>query len=666
MKTLKYFAFAAALAAVSCAEDTIAPVVDQTQEIVFTAANESNFTKTQLVENQDGGASVEWLATDKISVFDAAGSNCEFAAGQAGFTTTFTGNAAPVADGGFWYAVYPYAASNSISGTTVTTYLPAEQLVASNAIADGVNVTAAKSNSTTFVFKNLCGLIKVAVPADFTALKSITVNSDKAIAGKFTVDCSGDAPVFASAAADAVKSVTLSKKDGSALTAGNWYVAAFPGTHNISIVLTDNAGKSVVLGGNVNVTVKASKIVGVGEVDTDVFAHSTHLVKASDDLQAKIDAAVAGDKLLLAAGTYKGLFTLKDGVSISGGWNADFTVCDPSDYKTILDGEKKGRVVSQTATFTNQTVISGLVITNGENTTDVNGGGAYVRKGCVIENCEIYGNRAIGSDSKGHGGGLWVDTETIVRNCHIHDNYAQNTGGGAVVKGQISYCIIENNNAPDNVGGGLQIHGGSSANNMIGTMYNCIVRNNSSKNGGGIRSYNFTQIANCLVYGNTATANGVSGVLCNNDAASVVNCTIVNNYDAADAAGNSSGLLINSNGTIKNCIIYGNYSKSKTADTAVQVYINHKYTHFHNNAHTEGGLKVKSDWDTARNKNSQIIPAGTNIFTDASKSDFTLSSAATMCIDKGNTSIYGFMTTDLAGNSRQVGTVDIGCYEYQK
>ena len=87
---------------------------------------------------------------------------------------------------------------------------------------------------------------------------------------------------------------------------------------------------------------------------------------------------------------------------------------------------------------------------------------------------------------------------------------------------------------------------------------------------------------------------------------------------------------------------------------------------FHNNAHTEGGLKVKSDWDTARNKNSQIIPAGTNIFTDASNSDFTLSSAATMCIDNGNTSIYGFMTTDLAGNSRQVGTVDIGCYEYQK
>lgn len=666
MKTLKYFAFAAALAAVSCAEGTIDPVADQTQAIVFTAANEANFTKTQLIENQDGGASIEWLATDKISVFDAAGSNCEFAAGQAGFTTTFTGNAAPVADGGFWYAVYPYAASNSISGTTVTTSLPSEQFVAGNAIADGVNVTAAKSNSTTFVFKNLCGLIKVAVPADFTALKSITVNSDKAIAGKFTADCSGDAPVFASASADAVKSVTLSKKDGSALTAGNWYVAAFPGTHNISIVLTDNDGKSVVLGGNVNVTVKASKIVGVGEVDTDVFTHSTHLVKASDDLQAKIDAAVAGDRLLLAAGTYKGLFTLKDGVSIYGGWNENFTVCDPSEYKTILDGEKKGRVVSQSATFTNQTVISGLVITNGENTTDVNGGGAYVRKGCVIENCEIYGNRAIGSDSKGQGGGLWVDTETIVRNCHIHDNYAQNTGGGAVVKGQISYCIIENNNAPDNVGGGLQIHGGSAASNTTGTIYNCIVRNNSSKNAGGIRSYNYTQIANCLVYGNTATAGGVSGILCNNNAASVVNCTVANNYDAADAAGNSSGLYINSNGTIKNCLVYGNYSKSKTADQAVQMYINHQYTWLKNNAVSANGLKKISNYESNRDTDTQNIESGASIFTDAANGDFTLTSAATMCIDKGNTSIYGFMTTDLAGNNRQVETVDIGCYEYQK
>ena len=668
MKTLRYFAFAASILAVACAKENNEPVLAEAQEMTFSASAEEGYTKTGL-EEIENGAKVLWLDTDKISVFDGANANCEFATTEGGETAEFSGKAVAVAEGSNWYAVYPYTAANSISGTTISTTLPAVQKVASNAIADGVNVTAAKSATNSFQFKNLCGLIRIAVPAEFSALKSVTINSDKAIAGEFTVDCSGEAPAFASAGADAVKSVTLQKADDSAMSAGNWYVAAFPGTHNISIILTDNSGKKVILGGNVNVSVKASKIAGVGKVDTDVFTHTTHLVKSSDDLQAAIDAAAAGDRLLLAAGTYKGNFTLKDGVNISGGWNADYTVCDPETYKTVLDGDKKGRVLTQSAAFNNETVISGVGITNGENSADNNGGGAYVRGKCIVENCEIYSNKA--ASTSGQGGGIWADANAIVRNCHIHDNYAQNTGGGAVVKGQISYCLIENNNAPDNVGGGLQIHGGSAASNTCGTMFNCIVRNNSSKNGGGIRSYNATQIANCLVVGNTATSGGVSGVLFNvannqNYGASIVNCTVANNYDAAEASSNSSGIYTNMNGTIKSCIIYGNYSKSKAADQAVQVYINHKWTHFVNNAYTDGGFKYKSDWDTTRNKDSQTIPADASIFTDAANGDFTLTSAATMCIDKGNTSIYGFMTTDLAGNNRKVDTIDIGCYEYQK
>jgi len=666
MKTLRYFAFAASILAVACAKENNEPVLAEAQEMTFSASAEDGYTKTGL-EEIENGAKVLWLDTDKISVFDGANANCEFATTEGGETAEFSGKAVAVAEGSNWYAVYPYNAANSISGTTISTTLPAVQKVASNAIADGVNVTAAKSATNSFQFKNLCGLIRIAVPAEFSALKSVTINSDKAIAGAFTVDCSGEAPAFASAGADAVKSVTLQKADDSAMTAGNWYVAAFPGTHNISIVLTDNSGKKVILGGNVNVSVKASKIAGVGEVDTDVFTHTTHLVKSSDDLQAAIDAAAAGDRLLLAAGTYKGNFTLKDGVNISGGWNADYTVCDPETYKTVLDGDKKGRVLTQSAAFNNETVISGVGITNGENSADNNGGGAYVRGKCIVENCEIYSNKA--ASTSGQGGGIWADANAIVRNCHIHDNYAQNTGGGAVVKGQISYCLIENNNAPDNVGGGLQIHGGSAASNTCGTMFNCIVRNNSSKNGGGIRSYNYTQIANCLIVGNTATSGGVSGILCNNNAAAVVNCTIANNYDAADAAGNSSGLYINANGTIKNCIVYGNYSKSKVADQAVQVYINNQYTWLKNNAVHANGLKKVNNYDpngNGRDTDTQTIASGTSIFTDAANGDFTLTSAATMCIDKGNTSIYGFMTTDLAGNSRTVDTIDIGCYEYQK
>jgi len=85
-----------------------------------------------------------------------------------------------------------------------------------------------------------------------------------------------------------------------------------------------------------------------------------------------------------------------------------------------------------------------------------------------------------------------------------------------------------------------------------------------------------------------------------------------------------------------------------------------------NNAISNDGLKTSSAYTTSRNTDLQSIPASASIFTDTANGDFSLTSAATMCIDQGNTSIYGFMTTDIAGNARVVDTVDIGCYEYQK
>lgn len=656
MKTLRYFAFAAAIMAAACAKEEPAHVQENLTDITFTAANNAEYTKTQLVENETG-AVVEWCAGDKISVFDGTAANREFITETAGATATFSGKATEVAEGGFWYAVYPYAEANSINAATITTTLPDTQEVESNSIADGVNVTAAKSATTGFSFKNLCGLIRVAVPADFTALKSITINSDKAIAGAFTVDCSAEAPVFGAPAADAVNSVTLQKKDGSVLTAGNWYVAAFPGTHNISIALTDNNGKTAILGGNVNVKVEAAKITGVGEVDTDVFSHNSVLVKAGDDLQAAINAANAGDRLLLAAGTYTGNFTLKDGVNISGGWNATYTVCDPKTYKTVLDGNEKGSVIIG-STFSKITTIEGLVIKNGK-TSSNEGGGIYIKENTIVRYCEICNNTATNKN----GGGISQSAAScITYDCHIHDNVCTGANGaGAYVRGTMYNCILENNSGANN-GGGAQVHNG--------TMYNCTIKNNSANNAGGIRAYQTsTVIANCLISGNTANSGGVSGLSCDAGLDAAVNCTIVNNYDAATASGSSSALYVKGNGTLKSCIVFGNYTASKTANEAVQVYINNQYTWLKNNAIREGGLKLLDTYDPesiGRESDTQTIPADASIFTDAANGDFTLTSAATMCIDKGNTAIYGFMTTDLAGNNRRVDTIDIGCYEYQK
>lgn len=377
-------------------------------------------------------------------------------------------------------------------------------------------------------------------------------------------------------------------------------------------------------------------------------------VQEGEDLSAILADIPEGIKtLFLNEGTFTGPFKMIEGIDVKG-----------SGDKTILT-VGTGRVLIQETDFDEVTTWKDLTITGGQLNGE-NGAGAYIRKNGVLKNCNIHHNRSEGGSSQ--GGGVWAAEGSILTQCRIHDNFAQNAGGGVYSKGLVKYCTIEDNEAPDNVGGGIQLHGGSTASNTNGTMFNCIVRRNSSKNAGGVRLYGNTQVANLLVEGNTATGGGISGIL-SNGIASIVNCTIVKNYDAADG-GNSSGLYINQNGTIKNCLLYGNYSKSKDASEAVQMYINHQYTWLMNNAVRTGGLRLHASYDpngNGRNKGLQEIPAGSDpIFVDFSEGDYHLTDKATMLIDKGNTALFGFMVLDVGGAPRRNGAApDIGAYEYQ-
>ena len=375
----------------------------------------------------------------------------------------------------------------------------------------------------------------------------------------------------------------------------------------------------------------------MGEVDTDVFNHSTVLVKAGDDLQAAINAANAGDRLLLAAGTYTGNFTLKDGVNISGGWNATYTVCDPKTYKTVLDGNKTGITLNQSSNFNNPTNISGLTIQNGYSTGD--GGGILIRKNTTVRNCIMTDNTA------GKGAGLYIREE-----------------------GKAYDCIIKNNTATDK-SGGVQIH-------KLGTLENCIVTNNTAANdGGGILLSTGGNIHNCLVINNTCNGNGASGIRVQENAANrVINTTIANNHNTTSNTA-TYAVYYDTNGRLVNSIIYGNTVAN--VDNPQQVYINHKYPYLWNNAVTINGIKFHAEYDTLRNCDTVNIE--TDIFNDSANNDFTLKSNA-VCIDKGaETSVSAYndkftdekniisnFTTDLAGNTRSVDTIDIGCYEYQK
>ena len=147
-------------------------------------------------------------------------------------------------------------------------------------------------------------------------------------------------------------------------------------------------------------------------------------------LQDAIDAASSGDELKVQAGTYIGNFTMKEGVNVSGGWNAGFTA--QTDYATIFDANESGRVVNQEAAFSTLTIWSNLTIQNG-NVTGT-GGGVILFKNGKLSHCKVQNNTCTTQ-----GGGIYCDDSSagvIIDNCIISGNTASQ-GGGMRIRGTI-------------------------------------------------------------------------------------------------------------------------------------------------------------------------------------------------------------------------------------
>ena len=84
-------------------------------------------------------------------------------------------------------------------------------------------------------------------------------------------------------------------------------------------------------------------------------------IKAGEDLQAALDGAAAGTIVRVQGGvTFKGQFKMRDGVQLSGGWDAAFTKADPDNNKTVLDGNNAGRILA--AVLKNgKSIVKGLI-----------------------------------------------------------------------------------------------------------------------------------------------------------------------------------------------------------------------------------------------------------------------------------------------------------------
>ncbi len=269
--------------------------------------------------------------------------------------------------------------------------------------------------------------------------------------------------------------------------------------------------------------------------------------------------------------------------------------------------------------------ISNCVIT--ANSAYISGGGVV---GGTLYNCLISGNvgsKIGGESTAGQGGGAF---QSVLNNCTITGNSAFNGGGAAF--STLNFCTVSGNaaTAPFNSGNYFLTGGGGVYN---GVANNCKIVGNSAYIGGGFYGLSFSgpqaQLNNCLVASNFVAyvAGGCRGTY----DGIMNNCTIV-----ANGGGQSAGALF---GALNNCIVY-----------------------YNNGSNFNGSVL----------NNCCTFPMPTNgVGNFTNLPQFAIPSTEyhllpnSPCIDTGS-NVYVAGNFDLDGNSRLVnGTVDVGAYEYQ-
>jgi hypothetical protein len=229
-----------------------------------------------------------------------------------------------------------------------------------------------------------------------------------------------------------------------------------------------------------------------------------------DTIQDAIDAAIDGDTVLVADGTYTGPGN-RD-IQLTG---KSITVhSENGPENCIVDCQGTETEPHRGFNFSNNlntnSVINGFTVINGF----AEGGGAIDCRNnqdaeLEISNCRIYDNTSFGSRGYGSGGINIIDGIYLINNCIISGNASGQGGGGGINcnngntdnvhnrKTDIKNCIISDNSGF--FGGGIHCRGGNP------DISNCVISGNSSGYGGGIHCYaSNPNMKNCTISGNSA------------------------------------------------------------------------------------------------------------------------------------------------------------------
>ncbi len=307
------------------------------------------------------------------------------------------------------------------------------------------------------------------------------------------------------------------------------------------------------------------------------LCHGSIILVPADQLtiQAGIDAAVDGDTVMVADGTYTG-----DGNRDINFLGKAITVMSENGPETcIIDCEGTEGMNHRGFRFNNQesetSVLNGLSIQNGD-THDLAEGGGILCWGSspTITNCNLSYNR-----SKYRGGGIACSESAspTISNCIISHNMAYPVGGGGIYcqnnsNPLITNCIITNQNS----GGGIQIYESSP------TIVGCTIsmNNRGGIDIGGVDSS--PEIIDCIITNNNRSGDfgrggGVLITYCSNLGPVLQNCIISENSSSHAGGGIAIRCLNSKTYLLQDCVISGNTTEGnggglyigRTADTIV-------------------------------------------------------------------------------------------------
>ena len=175
-------------------------------------------------------------------------------------------------------------------------------------------------------------------------------------------------------------------------------------------------------------------------------------------IQAAITAALPGDEVVVAPGTYlETIDLLGKAITVRGSDPSDWSVVEA----TIIDGSASGTVVQIMSGEGRSTVLSGLVVTNG--LWGVGGGIRVDDSSPTISRCIIRDNEA----SLGAGISVAYGGDPLIDDCIIRDNVATGhpAGGGGIANVSGSQADVSNTmlcgNVPEQIHGNWDDLGGN-------------------------------------------------------------------------------------------------------------------------------------------------------------------------------------------------------------